>query len=934
MIAERAGVSNAPKIQRELFVGRQAERQKLLSCLNALDRGDGAVVLLEADAGMGKTRLIEELQNSARMRQIQIAYGKGEDDSAVELLAPLSTALRQNYRPEWMASKSFPSFSKRLLQPFITKAETVRNGVVPSDLNRSVPFDTALRHLLEEICSKGPFVLCLDDLQWGEASLWPLLQTVCRVTRHQPLLVLMSFRPIEMGENELGQQAIREVERQFLPEQIQLSGLTLGDINLLAADLDSDLPADKVEEIYHLSRGNPFIAKEFLLNEGEPTKSLHELLQARFLALSQVAQQNLYAAVVLGNSFAYDIWQECSGGHIELKELIAGRFVVQNDDVNGYSFYHDFLRSMLYHRMSEAKRIERHLIATQVLIRAKVSAEQIAWHCESANQLHEAVYYHKKAAENSLLVHGYQNARRHVEAAQKLGGQIELSAEAALRLDLLELKISQISDQSNDDRDQLIQLKRVAAQLEDVVSIIQIAQLAFHMKLVQGDHTEIEPACVELLEVAEQHGDDRDMVESLLLVADAKMNVLMKSKEGFEIIDRALVLIEKLNENLQYRAAAKLLQANAFLRLRQTEKASDAMDAVHQLLDQHPELEPMSVRFDYLATVLLQIQGYTYEAFERYKSAVTMFKTLDDLEGLARILRNVSHSASLLGQHEEAIAAAEELLHLAMEKADVMEQRFAQIRYGDSCILGGYIQEGEQALKDIIPWLKSGATGRVARRGWHAYGGLCFFQERYEEAFLAYSKLIEIVEDQQEITQTPFLVYAETAKIIGKDQLALEMLERIEELFDTQKQTTSSDMYRFYVYWFVCDDFAYLRKARETAFLVSDPISDEKVRRDYVERDPVFKFWHAAWSRETRPIKIDLPSTIHSGLETVELTFDYGEHDLPLLKQLGKAGLRHERIKRLLSDAAYRRVSLSNVMMAQLMGVNVRTIERDMQKLK
>ena len=99
-----------------------------------------------------------------------------------------------------------------------------------------------------------------------------------------------------------------------MPEQIQLSGLTLGDINLLAADLDSDLPADKVEEIYHLSRGNPFIAKEFLLNEGEPTKSLHELLQARFLSLSQVAQQNLYAAVVLGNSFAYDIWQECSGG--------------------------------------------------------------------------------------------------------------------------------------------------------------------------------------------------------------------------------------------------------------------------------------------------------------------------------------------------------------------------------------------------------------------------------------------------------------------------------------------------------------------------------------------------------------------------------------------------------------------------------------------
>lgn len=118
------------------------------------------------------------------------------------------------------------------------------------------------------------------------------------------------------------------------------------------------------------------------------------------------------------------------------------------------------------------------------------------------------------------------------------------------------------------------------------------------------------------------------------------------------------------------------------------------------------------------------------------------------------------------------------------------------------------------------------------------------------------------------------------------------------------------------------------------ALLSFRPIEDEKIRRDYVEPDPIFPFWDKAWREETQPIEIELPSAISYEQKTVELTFDYGEHDQTLLKELGKAGLRQERIRRLLADAAYRRVTISNAVIGELLQVNVRTIERDRQKLK
>ena len=236
----------------------------------------------------------------------------------------MSVALRDNYRPERLASDSIPQISKTLLKSFLLNKKVQRIEVGPKYLNPKIPFDTALRHLLEEITEQAPLILSLDDLHWAEDSFWQILPAICRITEHRPLFLLLSYRPAELAENRKGHSVIREIEAKFLPERMSLRGLNLKDLHQLADRLLVSLSQEKLEMVQQISQGNPYIAKEFLLNSGEATESVDNLLDGRIDALSNEARNQLDVAAVLGNSFSFAIWQECASGKISLQELLAG----------------------------------------------------------------------------------------------------------------------------------------------------------------------------------------------------------------------------------------------------------------------------------------------------------------------------------------------------------------------------------------------------------------------------------------------------------------------------------------------------------------------------------------------------------------------------------------------------------------------------------
>ncbi|MDQ2689905.1 MAG: AAA family ATPase, partial [Chloroflexota bacterium] len=424
----------ALRVSSPVLVGRGAELGILLGALDEVASGSVRTVLVDGEAGIGKTRLVHELQAAARESGAIVLRGGcvrlGRDDGLP--FAPVVEALRGLVRERGAADV------RGLLDASTIELASLLPELARSELAASEPFEfrpdwaqtrlfEAVLVLLTRLATEGTAVVVVEDLHWADRSTRDLLTFLARNLRHDRILLVATYRSDELHRrhplrgwasemDRLGVIRVRlePLEREAVREQIE-------------AIIGQRPPAELVDAVETRSSGNPFFVEELLAapRTDELPDSLRELLLARVATLPDEAQRLLGVAAVAGPAVDHDVLLAVAGiGDEEasplLREASAHHLIVPSSagERSVYTFRHALLQEAIYDDLLPRDRRRLHADYARVLqdqpepagaARASHLAA-IAHHAEAAHDLPRAVDAWLRAARAAFRVHAAPEA--------------------------------------------------------------------------------------------------------------------------------------------------------------------------------------------------------------------------------------------------------------------------------------------------------------------------------------------------------------------------------------------------------------------------------------------------------------------------------------------------------------------------------------------
>ena len=424
------------------LVGRGADWEALLEAHRGVG-GDGRAVLLEGEAGIGKTRLAEELVAHVRTAGAAVLPGRAFEGEATLAYGPLTEALRARLRDAagWVDSVPEPALAEaaRLLPELSRSAAPALDD--PGAQARFL--DGLWTTIVAAAAGTPPGVLVVDDAQWADEATLTLLAYGLRRLAGRPLLVLLTWRtPYEHPLRGVVAGTVRE-HRGTVRRLERLSVCEVDE--LLRAARPGAVDGDLGRRLHAETEGLPFLLVEYLSALGGETAApwplpagARELLLARLQPAGETARQVLAAAAVLGRSFDSDTVRAVSGRGEEetvraLEELVA-RGLIREGGLD-YDFGHEQLRALVYQETSLARRRLLHGRAAEAL---DGPAAALARHLREAGRDAEAARAYAAAAEHARAVFANAEALEHLRAALALGHPERAALHAAIG-DLLTL---------------------------------------------------------------------------------------------------------------------------------------------------------------------------------------------------------------------------------------------------------------------------------------------------------------------------------------------------------------------------------------------------------------------------------------------------------------------------------------------------------------
>ncbi len=453
------------------MVGRDKELDRLeLQVMKAIN-GDGSIVNIIGEAGIGKSRLVAELKDREVMKRVSLFEGRaistgrnlsfhpiidllkhwaqiGEDDSGAAALSKLEDAVRRVV-PEEM--QEVLPFVATLMGMRLTgrHAERVK-GIEGEALEKLILKN--MRDLLIKATDLSPLVIVTEDLHWADTSSIELMESLFRLAETQRIVFINVFRP---GSKETGDRIVETIKERFPQYYVEIMLEPL-DERMSEALIDNmlnirELHHALIDQIVQRSGGNPFFIEEVVrsfIDEGavqvkdgafEVTDkidtmviphTISDVLMARIDRLEEETRDLVKVASVIGRSFFYRILREMTktiedidNRLLYLKEIQLIRERKRMEELE-YLFKHALAQEAAYDSLLVQKRKELHLKVADAI--GKVFKKRLhefygmlAYHYSKGEDLDKAEEYMIKAGEEALsssasreALHYYQEALR------------------------------------------------------------------------------------------------------------------------------------------------------------------------------------------------------------------------------------------------------------------------------------------------------------------------------------------------------------------------------------------------------------------------------------------------------------------------------------------------------------------------------------------
>jgi tetratricopeptide (TPR) repeat protein len=456
-----------------VFVGREAEAGSLRAALDDAFSGRGRVILLGGEPGIGKTRIADELCTYARMRGAQVLWGRCYEGEGAPAYWPWVQVIRSYVHdrdPEDLTTQ-MGAGAADIAQVVSELRERLPGLPPPPSLEpeqaRFRLFDS-ISTFLKNAANGQPLVIVLDDLHWADRPSLLLLQFLAQEMRASRLLVIGTYRDVELVRQHPLTQTLAELARQPVCLRLALQGLSAADVaRFIEMTAGAAPPESLVAAVYRETEGNPFFTKEIvrlLVSEGrldspdeikswsvEIPQGVREVIGRRLDRLSEECGRLLSVASVIGREFGTDALELVSGVDGDrlldvLEEALASRSIAESPRAVGrYTFTHALIRETLYDEISAARRARLHRQIGEALehlssTRSAAQIAELAHHfleaARGGGDVDKAIAYARAAAERAMALFAYEEAVAHYQRALEAIG-LRDEVDEALRCDLL-----------------------------------------------------------------------------------------------------------------------------------------------------------------------------------------------------------------------------------------------------------------------------------------------------------------------------------------------------------------------------------------------------------------------------------------------------------------------------------------------------------------
>ncbi len=444
------------------LIGRERERAAIIDQLEGVLAGRGRAVLVEAEPGVGKTRLVSEAADDAQWRGFTHILAACEDGAARRPYGALITALEPALTPlrvEQLMARLEPIWLAEAASVLPALAPRVVGGQPPDGVAAGARAERkreALARLLVALSAVAPLMLTIEDVHWADDETLGVLRALAPRVPRSSLLVVVTYRDQEARDRDVTWDAVRALDRHARPIRLLLEPLTAFATAELVRSSSGLGQSDAtfVNRLHRVTGGNPLFLLETLasldgvddvegLAEVPLTESMQRTVIERASALTEPAREGLDRAAVIGSSLDLDVFIEASAidrvaALDQIHELVRRGFLRESQA--GLAFAHEQLRQAVYLALDEGSRRVLHGEIAEAFARVHPQRHaELAHHYVRAERPREALPHLQAVAAESESIHAYGTAAHHYRQAAGLLDEVLLSTDERARL-LLQLE--------------------------------------------------------------------------------------------------------------------------------------------------------------------------------------------------------------------------------------------------------------------------------------------------------------------------------------------------------------------------------------------------------------------------------------------------------------------------------------------------------------
>lgn len=574
------------------FVGRLQELDWFTHALQDVCAGKPRVVLIPGEAGIGKTRLLHEVQGLARRRGMQVYHGRCHEDVMLPYL-PFVEALRTQLEQHPGQAAEMPGTEAELIRQLLPRA--VASPAVASAFTTAQADQDRLRLFLDvsriflTMAQGFPTFFAVDDLHWADPSSLDLLRhlvfTLADTAEREsiPLILVCTYRPREGGERLT--RLLARIQRENICTTFTLRGLDEADVSALLQSLGLRPPSHQLTAtVSQATQGNPLFIQEvfhhmvqqealeerggYVTTTAAPAdlrlpEEVTSAIGTHIQRLSESCQRVLTLAALLGDRVSLQILEAVSGMDAEslldvLEEGIHQHLLLsEGQDVQ---FAHPLIQHMFYHTLSAARRQRFHQQIAQTLEHLYADSrdahlQEIAHHLIRAGPAaapETIVMYARRAGDQTFTAAAWSDAAQYYEAALSAAESIAHfpvrdRAELHYRAGLARYW-DMDAGPALDHYEKAIAAYRLAGEIQGLARVLMEQARTYYTlaSVPLGTLADIQPLEAALEALGER---ETELHGSILNVMSAAYSTAQQQDKARELAQRALEIGQRLQDD-------------------------------------------------------------------------------------------------------------------------------------------------------------------------------------------------------------------------------------------------------------------------------------------------------------------------------------------------------------------------------------------------